>query len=194
MWLPTEVITPPAEEPVSIDQARAQVSLEPGDDTFDVELGLYIKAARAHAEEITGTALMTQTLLMRASCFDDLDKLPSAPLQSITSVKYLDGTGVEQLIDPSVYDAVLVGMRPFIRRKVGQAWPIQPLNVRDAIRIEALAGYGAIKAIPDDVRLAMLLMIGEWFKEREESGAADTERVSSASRSLLKPHFRFRGM
>jgi uncharacterized phiE125 gp8 family phage protein len=193
MWLPTEVIVAPTDEPVAIGEARVQVNLEAGDDSFDTELTIYMKAARAHAEELTGTALMTQKLLMRASSWCDLDKLPSAPLQSIESIKYLDGLGVEQTLDSAVYEAVLVGMRPFVRLKAGQCFP-STLCVRDAIRVTAPAGYGAVEAIPDDVKLAMLLMIGEWFREREMSGAADTESVPNAARSLLKPHRRFRGI
>jgi uncharacterized phiE125 gp8 family phage protein len=193
MWLPTEVIAAPTEEPVALGDARLQVNIASDDTTYDAELTIYLKAARAHAEELTGTALMTQTVLMRASSFCDLGTLPTAPLQSITSVKYLDSSGVEQALPTTVYEAVLVGMRPFIRLKPSQAFP-GAWGVRDAIRVEAEAGYGAVEAIPDDVRLAILLMVGEWFREREMSGVADTERVPNAARSLLKPHRRYRGI
>jgi uncharacterized phiE125 gp8 family phage protein len=193
MWLPTEVIEPPTEEPVSIEEARSQCSIEEGCTDYDADLTVYLKAARAHAEEITGTALMDQTVLMRASCFSDLGQLPCAPLQSIDSITYLDEAGDEQILGVDVYEPVLVGMRPFIRLKSGQAFPCA-WRVRDAIRVTAPAGYGTAASIPDDVKLAMLLMIAEWFKEREMSGAADTERVPNAAISLLKPHRRYRGI
>jgi uncharacterized phiE125 gp8 family phage protein len=193
MWLPTEVIAAPTEDPVAISDARLQVSILADDSTYDAELTLYMKAARAHAEEITGTCLMTQTVLMRASCFADLEALPTAPLQSISSIKYLDALGIEQTLSTDVYEAVLVGMRPFVRLKPSQAYPAA-LRVKDAIRVTAVAGYGAPEALPDDVKLGLLLMIGEWFKEREASGVADTERVPNAAVSLFKPHRRFRGI
>jgi uncharacterized phiE125 gp8 family phage protein len=193
MWLPTEVIELPTEEPVSIEDARAQCNIEAGCDDFDTELTIYIKAARAHAEEVTGTALMDQTVLMRASCFSDLGQLPCAPLQSIDSITYLDSDGTEQILGVDVYEPVLVGMRPFVRLKSGQSYP-SAWRVRDAVRVTAPAGYGSATDLPDDIRLAMLLMIGEWFKEREMSGVADTERVPNAALSLLKPHRRYRGI
>jgi uncharacterized phiE125 gp8 family phage protein len=98
MWLEAEVTDGPTEEPVSIEEARAHVNVEADCADFDTELNGFIAAARGHAEAITGTAIVTQTVVLRAARFCDLKRLPIAPLQSITSVKYLDSAGVEQTL------------------------------------------------------------------------------------------------
>jgi hypothetical protein len=78
-------------------------------------------------------------------------------------------------------------MRPFIRLKPGQSWP-DLLCVRDAVRVTAVAGYGAAAAQPAPVKQAQMLMIGDWFANRESDGATDTTRVPNAARALLDGH------
>lgn len=197
MWLPVEVTTPPAEEPVTIEEARAQVQLDEGDDSHDGTLNIYIKAARVLAQNETGTRLITQTVLMKANCFADFKLLPIAALQAVTAITYLDSDGTEQTLDPATYDAVLVGDRPFIRLKAGQSWP-STLAAPDAVRVVATAGYGAdgaaVAVQAEPVRLAMLLWIGGWFRDREASAPVSLTEIPNGTPTLLKDHRRFRGM
>lgn len=194
MWLPPVVTSPPAGEPVSIEEARAQCNVEEGCTDYDPELGVFIAAARGQAEDATGTAIISQTVLMRASGFCDLKRMPLAPLQAEGLViKYLDGEGVEQTLDPSAYELVPAGLRPFIRLKPGQSWP-GIYAAADAVRVFAVAGYGAAADQPPGVKLAQLLSVGEWFKNRETSTAVDALALPNAARALLDAHRRWRGM
>ena len=181
-WLPVVVTTVPALEPVSIAEARAQCAVE--SDDFDTELTIYIVAARAQVESHTGTKLVTQTIVMQASCFSDLENLPTAPLQSITSVKYLDPQGAEQTLSTDVYEPVLVGLEVAIRLKLGCSWPAIR-SVSDAVRVVAVAGYGAAAAVPALARLAMLLSIGDRMANREETSADNLSCLPTGMASLL---------
>jgi hypothetical protein len=58
--------------------------------------------------------------------FAALERLSQAPVQSIVDVRYLDAAGVEQVLDPAVYEFVNVDadvLRPRIRLAFGKSWP-----------------------------------------------------------------------
>src|SRR5690606_33039880 len=115
-----------------------------------------IAAAREHVEAVTGLALVTQTRVMRASGFADLEALPAAPVQSISSVTYLDAEGEEQTLSADDYVTALIGLDPGIRPAAGTQWPAT-LAARDAVRVTAVCGYGDAEDVPAPIARAMLL-------------------------------------
>lgn len=163
-WLSPEITELPAVEPITAAEAKAQMAVDGND--FDALLAIYIKAARQLVEAYTGQRLVTQTAVLRASSFADLVRLPTAPIASVSAVTYLDVAGDEQLLDPAVYEAILVGLEPHLRLKVGQSWPsVRPVS--DAVRIEALCGYGAGADVPETIRQAMLVTVAAFMADRE---------------------------
>lgn len=185
-WLSPAVTTPPSDEPVSVEEARAQCSIAADDDTFDLELGIYVQAAREHAEAYTGLKIMAQTVSLKASCFSDLERLPTAPIASIASVKYLDTDGAEQTLDAAVYeDHLEAELQPEVRLKVNQTWPVIR-QVSDAVRVSAVAGYANAAAVPAALKLAILLMVGDWFANREDTTPGRLERMPNGAATLLE--------
>lgn len=167
-WLPTVVTVTPASEPVTLAEAKAQCRVDGSDS--DTELNIYILAARTFVEEYCGIKLVSQTVLMQAHSFCDLIDLPTAPLISVTSVKYLDADGVEQTLDAAVYEVVNTGLEPQIRRKVGQVWPTIRICVSDAVRVTAVVGYATV---PEPIRAAIMLIISSWFDNRSVGPVPD---------------------
>lgn len=163
-WLPVTVATAPVSEPVTLAQVKDQARID-GTDS-DTLLTGYITAARMFVEEHTGARLMTQTLDLRCSSFDDLAAFTAVPLQSITSLKYLDPFGVEQTLSTSIYETVLIGLEPSIRLALNQKWP-SIRSASDAIRIVAAAGFAAI---PVPITHAMMLLISSWYDSRNSGG------------------------
>src|SRR3546814_17116651 len=102
-WSTPVVTVEPASEPITIEQARRQVRLAADDTGFDAELTDYIKAARAHVEQYCGTPLVARTIEAQADGFADLVRLPVAPVQSVTSIGYVDKAGADQLLAAAVY-------------------------------------------------------------------------------------------
>lgn len=163
-WLPTVQTVAPASEPLTLTEAKEQCRVD-GSDSDNV-LNAYIKAARAFVEDYTGKRLVSQTVEMRCSSFNDLSRLPTAPVTSISSVTYIDTAGDTQTLSTDVYEAVLIGDEPLIRLKVEQSWP-SVRDARDAIKVTAVVGF----ADPDDdeledIKNAMRLMIGAWYDDR----------------------------
>lgn len=161
-WLPPIVTVAPATEPVSLAEAKTHCKVDGGDS--DSELATMVSTARTLVEEYTGTKLVSQTVVMRCSSFCDLLDLPVAPVVSISSITYLDSSGVSQTLSTDVYEGVLIGLEPHIRLKVNQSWP----SVRcasDAITVTVVAGYASM---PSPVKSAMMLTISELYDKRSE--------------------------
>lgn len=185
MWRPVEVTTEPASEPVTLAEVKAQCRID-GTDEDDL-LGVYIAAARQHVEKFTGTRLVEQTVVLRASEFADLAELPVGPVQSITSITYLDDAGAEQTLSTDVYEAELTGIVPEVRLKLDQSWPVAR-GASDAITVTAVAGY---ETVPDPVRHAILLLISQWFDERSGVSAENMTELPNAVEALLINYRRF---
>jgi uncharacterized phiE125 gp8 family phage protein len=178
-WLPAVVTAAPATEPVTLAEAKTHCRVDGSDS--DNELAAMIVGARAFVEDYCGTRLVSQTVVLRCSQWRDLIDLPIAPLISVSSITYLDGAGEEQTLSTEVYEAVLVGLEPHIRLKVGQSFP----TVRcasDAIRVTVVAGYAAL---PAPIRHAMLLLLSDWFDNRAVGSFPD------GAKALLSNHRRF---
>jgi len=160
--------TDPTLEPVTLAEAKRHV--EVNTDEHNTQLLTLITTARELVEAeskrslITQTKTQTQREFPASSCPIEL-MLP--PLQSVTSLKYLDSDGTLQTITSTNYTVDTA-------REPGQIWPVYnyswPLtrDVFNAVQIIYVAGYGDN---PTDVasaaKHAILLKIGELFEGRE---------------------------
>lgn len=162
MWYPASIVTPAAGEPVTADQVKAQCRID--DTASDTLITRLIAVARAAVEARCGTRLVQQTISAKCDRFEDLARLPFGPVKSITSINYVDADGTEQTVATTVYEARIDGLDAAIVLKRDQSWPSIGFNSR--ITVVAVVGY---ETIPPDLTHAMLLLIGGWFENREES-------------------------
>jgi len=167
------LIHAPTTEPLTVDEARLQVS--ESDIAHDPALIAWIATAREHLDGpggLLGRALITQTwelLLDRFPCAREL-ALPLPPLQTVASIKYLDAAGVEQTLPTSVYGVDPAAQPGVVYLKRGENWPVT-LDERNAVVIRFTAGYGDEAGdVPQRLRAAMKLHIGDLFANREAQG------------------------
>lgn len=170
------LVTPPAEPAVSLAEAKGHLRFLTNDQ--DALIGALVAAATAHLDGragILGRSLVTQTWDLRLDRFPrgigGAIELPLPPLQSVTSVKYLDGAGAEVTLDSAAYVVEPGHYLGRIRPAYGQTWP----TARDetgAVRIRFVAGYGAAAAVPPPIKQAILLLAGHWWINREAVGDA----------------------
>lgn len=106
------------------------------------------------------------------------------PIQSVTSVQYYDFTGTLQTVDPSVY-IVSTGFPGRIEPNYSKVWPIARPTV-DSVLITFVAGYGSsASSVPEAVKAAMKLMIGNWYENREAVGTGSYMEIPMAVTALL---------
>lgn len=116
--------------------------------------------------------------------FYDFARLPIGPVQSVSSVSYVDAEGATQTLSTSVYEFIKAdpnGVESYIGLKYGQSWPAQEPGSR--ITVTLAAGYATL---PEDVGLAIRLLISERFHNRENPADAGWHVVDS----LLSNHRR----
>lgn len=176
MWRAPVVSSAAAVEPMFVDdmvrQLNAQGTL---DEDLIQQLEEQIQSARTYVEDYTGTRLITQTLTLRTDDWADLSGLPVAPVQSITSITYVDVDGATQTLAASVYEARLYGLEPSVVLKYNQTWPT--IQTGSQITVTAVAGYGAAGSnVPSPIMQAMKLLAADMFRFREtaQSGSIST--------------------
>lgn len=160
MWYPATITTAAAVEPVSSAEVKTQSVIDFTDD--DTLVTRLIAAARGHVELYCGTRLASQTVSVACDQFADMCRFPESPLNSVTSISYIDTAGDPQTLATSVYVVRSDGLEPSIKLKYRQAWPAIQQGSR--ITVVAVVGYATV---PDDVKHAMLLLIAHWYATRE---------------------------
>jgi hypothetical protein len=188
------LITPPAMEPVSLDEAKDHLRVSSDDDDAYIT-GLVI-TAREMVENDTGRALLTQTW---NQTFDDgwpwsrstssrtqRDSfgypgglgsvsnrgryqivLKRPPFQSLVGVTYIDLAGVEQTLSPTLYKVNKLNTGEWaVDQGFNAQWPIVQTQP-NAGGVTFVAGYGdSPGSIPEPLRLSILLLCGEWYDQR----------------------------
>lgn len=184
--MPLALVTLPSTEPVTLAEAKAHLRVTTTDE--DALLDSLIPAARQWAEDFTRRALITQTWDYTLDAFADEIEIPMPPLQSVSSVKYLDVDGVEQTLAATEYTVDAAATRGLVRSVYGKSWP----SVRDqanAVTIRFIAGYGAAPAVPAPIKAAVLLMLGELYARRETAiVGAPIATVPVSAEYLLCPY------
>lgn len=159
------IITGPATEPVSLQEVKLQCK-EDGVEQ-DALISLYIKAAREMAEHELGRVLITQTWELTLDSFPAGEiELPLTPLQSITSVKYLDPAAAEQLLASTAYSLDKDSLPGWLIPAAGTSWP-STLDAANAVRIRIVGGYADAAAVPENIKLWILAHVATWFRNRE---------------------------
>lgn len=183
-----KVISAPATEPVTLAEVKAQLGIETSDTVSDTVITRRITEAREWVENFTQRALITQTLEFVLDAFPDAEiEIPRPAIQSVVSVKYLDGSNVLQTVNSSSYEVDnYSSVRNFIRPSYGNEWPTNVLDAWNAVRVQYVAGYGAAAAVPGPIRESIMLIVGHWmnFQPGVESGVTIT-RIPYAVEHLL---------
>lgn len=180
------LVTPPAEEPVSLDEAKAHLRVD--HDTDDDLITALIAAARQFAETFTRRAFVTQTWRLELDAFPAEIRLPRSPIQAVTSVQYVDEAGSTQTLGSSLYVLDKATEPARLIPAYDQSWPAAR-NFTAALKVTYTAGYGDAAAVPQAIKQALLLLIGHWYERREAvSVAAPPAEMPMAVDALLWQH------
>lgn len=215
-----QLITPPSVEPLTLADAEAFLRVVPDGGEIDQLISAYITTIRQHIEQsILKRALLTQTWRLSLknwpgrdyrnyplSVTSEIDyyykynyiKLPFAPLQSVSSVQYMNSSGVTQSMNaanfsPSVSNSynVLTTMEPGrIVLPYAGIWPTDVLMPGAPITITFVAGFASLTALQNwegygPTIQAMKLMLADCYENRIPPDAVGGgEQVGIASKWL----------
>lgn len=161
-----KVVAQPAFEAFTRQEAKDYLKVDTNVD--DTLIDSIIKAARFRAERYTGIAIALQTVEQRYAHFSLCLPLAQGNVKDVVSVKYLDETGNEQTLAPDVYGLDLFKTPQEVYLKKDKSWP-SIYSDRGAVRLQYRAGYDNAASIPNDLCVAMLLMISDMYENRTDS-------------------------
>lgn len=183
------LVTAPAVKPITLDEVKDQCRIEGPDD--DVLLTRLIAVATAYtdAQGALGQAMITQTWGQWIGP-NPAQSVPlrMGPLQALVAIRYYDEDGVLQDDDIANYNVFGTPLSSFVGPKSGFNWP-STQDRADAIKIEYRVGFGDAAAdVPDTIRHAMLMMVGHWYENREQTGFDELSQVPFGFDALLNMH------
>lgn len=191
MFTPIRTVDP-ADTPVSLTEAKAhlRVDFDDDDDLITALIGVAVDHVDGWSG-ILGRALMTQTWRQDFNCFRPSLRLPLAPAASITSITYLDPNGDQQTVDPANYALWADGAGPLVYFVTGFAYPAISIEGK-AVSVTYVAGYGDADAVPAPIKAAILLLVGQWYENREAAIIAPgtMQTLPFAVDALLAPYRR----
>lgn len=192
------LVTAPTVEPIALNVAKEHLRVD--NTNSDALITLLIKTARIWTENYLGRALEDQTWDLKLDGFpsrrnidwpDQID-IPIPPLQSVTSINYVDTDGTTQTLATSTYQVDTSSEPARIVPSYGNYWPATR-NQLNAVTVRFVAGHPRVGSpletdVPAAIRHAMLLVIGELFERREEGIVAPIQRVPFSVQALLGPY------
>ena len=189
-WSGLKIQTAPSSEPVTTAEVKSQSRIDGTDE--DTLLARLITVSRVDVEKLTGRALISQTWDVKYDNFPSGGNpiyLPNPPLQSITSITYVDNAGATQTWASSNYTVDADSDIGRVFPAFDKSYPTVR-NQRNAVTIRFVSGYGSSTSdVPEPIRHAILLIVAELFERREDGVPATTiNRALIASNNLLTPY------
>lgn len=197
------ITTPPAVEPISLADLKAELGIPSGDTSQDAMLTRTIRTARILAEDFTNRCFITTGLTYQTDGFprtgqrdewwdgvregafehifgggsDAPFTLPRPRLLTITSISYYDTNGSTHTLDPATYwaDTMVEPGRVF----GDGGWPTDA-RARASVQVTYTAGYGpAATDVPAPIIDAMISHIRDVVER--PNAAVSSESIDNAS-------------
>lgn len=187
----------PTAEPVTAFAAMEHLRTDSGVEENYIS-GL-ITVAREWCETYTQSTLMTSTWQLTLDRFPEAPvakrgrvnlpeiALPRGPVQSVSSIVYLDEDNASQTLSASVYTVdTASGSVARVVPAYDQEWP-DTIDHINAVTVTYIAGYTAAALVPSHFVHAIKLLVGHWYENRESVGSVGKE-IELTVHSLLAPY------
>jgi len=190
-----KLITPPAIEPVSIDEFKLFANIDFTD--YDTLIPELLETARDYCEGYTGRAFIKQTWELGLDAFPHLncysgyanwnhnnwfqsyphfstEKFPINPVIRICSIKYMDTNNVERTLSDSVYSLDNRSLMARLTPKYNQCYP-DTVPIPNSVIIRFEAGYGCEASdIPAKIKTCIKMYALNIFSNRVPNSVVQT--------------------
>lgn len=190
------LVEPATDLAVSLDEAKMHLRVAFPDDNGAVPateedplIEAYIRAATAHLDGPNGIldrCLQEQTWRIDFDGFCSRLPLPFLPVGDIGSVTWRNAAGQISTVDDDEYltetdDRGSV----YLRFRNGYQFPAD-LYERRAVAVTFQAGYPSGE-LPAPLKVAILLLVGTWFENREATVSTAANELPFAVKALISP-------
>ena len=193
------VETEPGGEPVTRGQAAVWCKIDSTDADEMALLDALIQASREWCENYCRRSFAKRTLKMSMDVFPDVIYLPRGPVLSLTSLKYINQSGVLTDVDTAIYQTDFDSVPGRIALNFGSVWPIPKFGAINAVQVIYDAGYSPDDSgsptdfganVPAAIKAAMRQLIEHWYDHRS---AVELENVQALEvpftvKAVLSPY------
>ena len=166
MPLTLELLTPPVEEPVTVEEVVKHVRIDEVSSEYNL-LESYITMARESVEIYLRRQLLTATWRLSLDTFPNLIRVPRPPLQSVTTIEYQDAQNVQQTLPATEYQVDTASEPGRIMVARGRTWPTTASETFNAVQITYVAGATTAAGVSAAIRLALMMLVGDFYEHRE---------------------------
>lgn len=186
-----------ATEPVSLETARLHLRLDtegsPPSHPDDALVTALITVAREAVENFTELTVAVNDFQMKLDYFPTAEiNLGTWPVNSITSVTYVDANGATQTISSADYALDTFSKPAQINLAYGKTWPMVR-NQPNAVTVTFEAGYTGDTSpvsneMPKALKQAMLLTITDLYENRGAIGSKQNYEIPIMAQYLMIPY------
>jgi uncharacterized phiE125 gp8 family phage protein len=179
-----------------IDLTDAKLFLRVDHTTENDLIEAMIASSRVWVETYLRRSLITETWDFKFRDFPHVVTplyIPRAPLQSVTSISYLDENAASQTWASGNYAVrTLSGPnagRGWIETTADTDYPTTSTESEYPVTVRAVCGYGSATAIPKGIKSAMLLLLGDLYAQRQETITGTmSAKTQTTIEKLLGPY------
>ncbi len=147
--------------------AEAKTHLKVDTTADDTYIDNLVSAATESAQIFTNRYFINTTITQHGDKWADIATLFKSPVSSTLHIKYYDSDNAIQTLATSVYLTDLTHNPARVGLKPSQSFPTLAERI-SAVQCKYIVGYGsAASDVPEGIREAVLLTIGNWYENRE---------------------------
>lgn len=143
------------------------------DNESDAMLSDFEKDAVDYIERYTSRYLLTTTVDLKLDYFPCVIELRRPPVQSVTSITYLDTNGDSQTLTSSKYTVDTDREPGLIKPAYGETWPATYTELQ-AVTVRFVCGYADADSVPQGIKTAI-----KWHVSGNFNGCDNRERVNN---------------
>lgn len=149
-----------------------------------------IVAAREWCEGHQNRAYITQTWELYLDEFPAVFQIPLPPLQwaiaADMTITYYDTASAPLVVAAADYQVDGESYKGRVCPVYGKDWPTIELQPMNGVVLKFKAGYGLLTTdVPEHIRLAIKLLVGHWYENREATDSRKHDEVPLAVKALL---------
>ncbi len=179
------LVTAPTKQPVTLERVKRHLRIPIDSNAEDAALDMILDSAVSQVERDKGIKLVTQTWDYKLSGFPagDTIRIPHPPLQSVTSITYVDTDGDTQTLSADNYDVHTGTLPGEVTLAYNETWPTTREQAA-AVTIRFVCGYtgSGVTDYPKNLIHAILMAVGtgDQFRENMAMVSRGQEPVSLA--------------
>lgn len=163
-----QLLTEPIIRPITREEVKDHLRIDQTNTSEDAFIDTLILMATEYYQSRSWRQLITATYIQR---FDDFPafsfELRKPPLQSITSIKYIDENEVEQTLATSVFEVDTFSEVGKVQEADGESFPTVNTQL-NAVKVEYKAGFGDTRGdVPDLIKSTIKLIVAHFYENRD---------------------------